>query len=110
LGRGEEGIIAVAHLYQAKTRAGTNVPTFVLGGVLARYKCDGLTFVPVRASNRYKCEAFVPVGLDQAPPSPYERTFVPVGGSNRYKCPHLYRWAKYPVQMKNQAWDICVFL
>jgi hypothetical protein len=51
LGRGEEGIIAIAHLYQAKTRAGTNVPTFVLGGVLARYKCDGLTFVPVRGSN-----------------------------------------------------------
>jgi hypothetical protein len=77
------------------------VPTFVPCGVLARYKCVGLTFVPGGTTNRYKCEAFVPGGLDQAPTSLCERTFVPVGGSNRYKCHHLYRWQKYPVQIKN---------
>jgi hypothetical protein len=64
----------------------------------AQYKCDGL------------CESFVPVGLDQAPTSLSERTFVLVGGSNRYKFIHLYGWEKYPVQMKNQAWDIWVIL
>jgi hypothetical protein len=76
------------------------VPTFVPGGVLARYKCVGLTFVPGGATNRYKCEAFVSGGLDQAPTSLCERTFVPVGCSNRYKYHHLYQWKKYPVQIK----------
>jgi hypothetical protein len=57
-----------------------------------------------------KCEAFVLSGLDHAPTSLCQRTFVLVGGSNRYKCHHLYRWIKYLVQMKNQAWDICVIL
>jgi hypothetical protein len=37
-----------------QTRAGTNVPTFVLGGVLVRYKCEDITFVPGGATNRYK--------------------------------------------------------
>jgi hypothetical protein len=40
------------------------VSTFVLGGVLARYKCVGLTFVQGGATNQYKCEEFVPGGLD----------------------------------------------
>jgi hypothetical protein len=31
--RQEEAIIAIAHLYQAKTRAGTNVLTFVPVGL-----------------------------------------------------------------------------
>jgi hypothetical protein len=42
---GEEGIITVAHLYRAKTRASTNVPTFVPGGAFARYKYEDITFV-----------------------------------------------------------------
>jgi hypothetical protein len=59
-------------------------------------KCDILTFVPGKATNRYKCEAFVPVGLDQAPTSFCERTFVPIDGSGSNR-------AKYLVQMKNQT-------
>jgi hypothetical protein len=46
--RGEEEKIAVAHLYRAKTVVSS-----------CRYKCDDLTFVPVGATNRYKCEVFV---------------------------------------------------
>jgi hypothetical protein len=77
-------------LYQGGVRPGINDSTFVSGGVLAHYKCVGLTFVPGRATNQYECEAFVPVGLDQASTSLCEGTFVPVGGSNWYQCNHLY--------------------
>jgi hypothetical protein len=68
------------------------VPTFAPGGVLAQYKCVDLTFIQGGATNRYKCEAFVPGVLGQAPTSLCERTFVPfgaliyAGGKNtRYK-------------------------
>jgi hypothetical protein len=99
---GEEEKIAVAHLYLAKTRASTNVHTFVSGGVLARYKCDGLTFVLVGATNWYKCEAFVLGGWEMTPTRPCERAFVPVGTSNWYKFRYLYRGIKYLVQIKKR--------
>jgi hypothetical protein len=48
---------------------------------------------------------FVPGGLEEVPTDPCEGAFVPGGGSNWYECPHLYRGQKYPIQMKNQARD-----
>jgi hypothetical protein len=91
---GEEGKIVVAHLYRATTRAGTNLLTFVPGG----------------ATTQYKCEVFVLGGWEMAPTRPCERAFVPGSGSIRYKCSYFYRGQKYPVQMKNRAWDKCAIL
>jgi hypothetical protein len=42
------------------------------GRIATRYKCVILTFVPVGATTRYKCEAFVPGGLEEAPTRPCE--------------------------------------
>jgi hypothetical protein len=77
---------------------------------MIQYKCDGLTFVPVGATARYKCVAFVLGGWEMAPTQPYKRAFVPVGASNWYKCSYLYWGQKYLVEIKKQAWDICVIL
>jgi hypothetical protein len=33
----------------------------------SRYKCDGLTFLPGGVTTQYKCEAFVPGGLEETP-------------------------------------------
>jgi hypothetical protein len=63
------------YLYWTRSRPGTNV----------------YTFIPDGDSNRYKCEVFVPSGLEETPTHPCEETFVSGGGFNRYKCPHLYR-------------------
>jgi hypothetical protein len=92
LRQGEEGEIAIAHLYSAIKRPGTNVLTFVLVCGYDRYKCNSLTFVPDGATARYKCVAFVPSGWEMALARPCE-------SSNRYKCSYLYRGIKYSVQI-----------
>jgi hypothetical protein len=51
-------------LYRAELSPGINVLTFIFGGVLALYKFEDITFVPGGATNRYKCESFVPRELD----------------------------------------------
>jgi hypothetical protein len=57
--RGEEEKIAVAHLYRAKTRVVQMCIHLYRVVSSCRYKCDDLTFVPVGATNRYKCQVFV---------------------------------------------------
>jgi hypothetical protein len=66
----EEGIIAVGHLYRAKTRAVQMCTHLYCGGS----DCEVGTFIPGRATTRYKCEAFIPGGF-------CEGTFVSGGGS-----------------------------
>jgi hypothetical protein len=77
---------SVVHLYQTKTRFGTNVPTFVPASGSDRYKCEANTFVPSGATNRARGHLYRVV----APP-----------GTNAIICTR----GKYWVQIKNQAKD-----
>jgi hypothetical protein len=80
---------------------GINGMTFLPDLLFNRYKCHHIytgwwlpwytSHLAVGATNRYKCEAFVPSGLDQASTRPCERAFVPIGASNWYKYSYLYR-------------------
>jgi hypothetical protein len=74
------------------------------------HSLNGMKFVMGLLFTRYKCEAFVLGGLEEAPPRPCEEAFVPGGGSTRHKCHYSYWGQKYMVQIKNQACDISVIL
>jgi hypothetical protein len=98
LGQGEEeGIIIVAQLYRVKTRVGTNVLTFVPGGLEEAPTCP--------------CEwVFVSGGFEEAPMHPCEGAFVPDGGFTRYKYYYLYRKQKYPDKCKIRPETKCLIL
>jgi hypothetical protein len=82
--------VSASHLYWAEPPPGTNVRYLYRVGWIRprRASVRGHLYYTGGKNIRYKCAVFVPGGLDQAPTSLCERTFV------------LYRWAKYPVQMK----------
>jgi hypothetical protein len=88
--RGEEkGKIAIAHLYPATTRDGTNVLTFVLGRGFDRYKCAGLTFVPGGATTRTNVRHLYRVGRGWRRRTPVICHFyraVPPPGTNVVIC------------------------